>query len=151
MILGAMAFAFWSASRAAAERAIRLGGDACRAAGVQLIDHTVHATGLRLRRGEDGRLGFERAFRFEYSEDGTDRHIARIVLHGDHVVSFSGPLMPAAGIVAQTRHIDRNADGRTLEGTPTEGGASDDGRNESGERARAALVDMSVGDRKMHD
>ena len=57
MILGAMGFAFWSASRAAAEQAILLGGDACRTAGVQLIDHTVHATGLRLRRGEDGRHG----------------------------------------------------------------------------------------------
>jgi hypothetical protein len=96
MIVGAMGFAFWSASRAAAERAIRLGGEACRAAGVQLIDHTVHATGLRLRRGENGWLGFERSFRFEYSYDGTDRHIARLVLHGDRLVSFSGPVMPPA-------------------------------------------------------
>lgn len=92
MILGAMGFAFWNASREAAERAIALGGDACRAAGVQLIDQTVHATGLRLRRGEDGRLGFERSFRFEYSRDGTDRHVARMVLHGDRLVAFSGPL-----------------------------------------------------------
>ena len=91
MILGAMVFAFWSASRAAAEQAILLGGDACHAAGVQLIDQTVHATGLRLRRGEDGRLGFERSFRFEYSRDGTDRHIARIVLHGERLVAFTGP------------------------------------------------------------
>jgi hypothetical protein len=141
MILGAMAFAFWSASRAAAERAIRLGGDACRAAGVQLIDHTVHATGLRLRRGEDGRLGFERAFRFEYSEDGTDRHIARIVLYGDEVLSFSGPLIPDAAGVVQGPYMDRNADGRTLEGTELEGG----------ERTNRALVDMSGTDRKMHD
>ena len=92
MILAAMTFAFWSASRAAAERAIQLGGDACQAAGVQLIDQTVHATGLRLTRGEDGRLGFDRSFRFEYSEDGTDRHIARLVLRGHRLISFSGPL-----------------------------------------------------------
>lgn len=91
MIAVAITFAFWSASRAAAERAVRIGGDACRAAGVQLIDHTVHATGLRLRRHADGRLGLERSFRFEYSEDGTDRQIARIVLHGDRLVSFTGP------------------------------------------------------------
>ena len=95
MILGAMAFAFWSASRAAAEQATLLGGDACSAAGVQLIDHTVHATGLRLRRGEDGRLGFERSFRFEYSESGADRHIARLVLRGERLVSFSGPVEAA--------------------------------------------------------
>jgi Protein of unknown function (DUF3301) len=101
MILGAMAFAFWSASRAAAERATMLGGEACRAAGVQLIDHTVHASGLRLRRGEDGRLGFERSFRFEYSEDGTDRHIARLVLRGERLVSFSGPVASAANVMLQ--------------------------------------------------
>ena len=98
MILGAMVFAFWSASRAAAELAILLGGDACHAAGVQLIDQTVHATGLRLRRGSDGRLGFERSFRFEYSEDGTDRHIARLVLQGDRLVSFSGPVRAVSHI-----------------------------------------------------
>ena len=92
MILAAMSFAFWSASRAAAERAIHLGGEACRAAGVQLIDQTVHATGLRVIRREDGWLGFERSFRFEYSEDGMDRHIARMVLRGHRLVSFSGPV-----------------------------------------------------------
>lgn len=99
MILGAMVFAFWSASRAAAEQAVLLGGDACRAAGVQLIDQTVHASGLRVRRGEDGRLGFERTFRFEYSEDGTDRHIARLVLRGQRLVSFSGPVASAARVM----------------------------------------------------
>jgi len=98
-----MGFAFWSASRSAAERAIQLGGEACRAAGVQLIDQTVHATGLRLRRGEDGRMGFERSFRFEYSRDGTDRHLAKLVLHGDKLVGFSGPLPATEPIIGGTR------------------------------------------------
>ncbi|NZA26287.1 DUF3301 domain-containing protein [Luteimonas sp. SJ-92] len=92
MIAGAAAFAFWSAARGAAERAERIGRQACRAAGVQWLDQTVHAAGLRLRRGDDGRLGFERSFRFEYSEDGTERHVGRLVLHGDTLVSFSGPV-----------------------------------------------------------
>ncbi|NUS38681.1 MAG: DUF3301 domain-containing protein, partial [Lysobacter sp.] len=35
--------------------------------------------------------GFERSFRFEYSEDGVDRHVGRLVLRGDRLVSFSGP------------------------------------------------------------
>ncbi len=89
-------FAFWSASRAAAERAIALGREACAAAGVQLIDQTVHATGMRLRRGEDGWLRVERSFRFDYSEDGTDRHSARMVLHGDRLVAFTGPAVRPA-------------------------------------------------------
>ncbi len=95
MIAVAICFAFWSASRAAAERATALGRDACASAGVQWIDQTVHATGLRVRRGEDGRLGFERTYRFEYSQDGTDRHIARLVLRGDRLVAFSGPTAAA--------------------------------------------------------
>ncbi len=92
MICAALAFAFWSATRAAAERAEQVGRDACHVAGVQWLDQTVHASGLRLRRGEDGRLGFERSFRFEYSEDGSDRHVGRLVLRGVRLVSFSGPL-----------------------------------------------------------
>ena len=87
-----MAFAFWSAARAAAERAEAMGRDACQAAGVQWLDQTVHANGLRLRRGDDGRLGFERSFRFEYSQDGSDRHVGRLVLRGGRLVGFSGPL-----------------------------------------------------------
>lgn len=92
MIAIAITFAFWSASRAAAERATAVGRRACEAAGVQLIDQTVHASGIRLRRHENGWLGLERSFRFEYSVDGTDRYPARMVLHGDRLVSFTGPV-----------------------------------------------------------
>ena len=95
MIVAAMAFAFWSAARAAAERAEQVGRNACQAAGVQLLDQTVHANGLRLRRGYDGRLGFERSFRFEYSYDGVDRHTGRMVLRGEKLVSFIGPAKPS--------------------------------------------------------
>lgn len=95
MIVAALAFAFWSASRAAAERAEHLGRDACQSAGVQWLDQTVHASGLRLHRGEDGRLGFERSFRFEYSYEGDDRHIGKLVLRGTRLVAFSGPTRAA--------------------------------------------------------
>jgi hypothetical protein len=92
MILVGLGFATWSSARAAAERAGQVGRDACRAAGVQWLDETVHASGVRLRRGEDGWLGLERSFRFEYSEDGHDRHVGRLVLRGQRLISFSGPL-----------------------------------------------------------
>jgi len=95
MIVSATAFAFWNASRAAAERAEALGRDACRIAGVQWLDHSVHAIGLRVCRQESGWLGFERTFRFDYSHTGEDRHIGRLVLRGDRLVSFSGPVMPS--------------------------------------------------------
>ena len=92
MIVGSLGWAYWSAARGAAERAEELGRDACNAAGVQWLDQTVHASGLRLRRGDDGRLGCERTFRFEYSEEGDDRHVGRLVLRGGRLVGFSGPL-----------------------------------------------------------
>ena len=92
MILGAAAFSFWSAGRAAAERAETLGRDACRAAGVQWLDQSVHATGMRLCRHDNGWLGLERTFRFDYSLDGEDRHIGRMVLRGERLIAFSGPV-----------------------------------------------------------
>ena len=98
MICAALAFAFWSSARAAAERAEVLGRNACHAAGVQLLDQTVHASGLRLRRRANGWLGLERSFRFEYSDSGADRHVGRLVLQGGRLVSFSGPTRATGAI-----------------------------------------------------
>lgn len=91
MIAGAALYAWWNAGRAAAERAVELGRNACRNAGVIWLDQSVHASGLRMRRHENGWLGLERSFRFEYSEDGIERHIGRMVLFDGKLVSFSGP------------------------------------------------------------
>ncbi len=91
MIAGAIAYAWWNSARAASEYAIVVGRSACRAAGVQLLDQTVHAVGWKLRRHDDGRLGLERSFRFEYSHEGTDRNRGLMVFHGDRLVSFTGP------------------------------------------------------------
>lgn len=93
MIGGAAAFAFWNAARAAAEQAEVLGRNACHAAGVQWLDQSVHATGMRLCRLANGWLGLERSFRFDYSHDGVDRHSGRIVLRAGKLISFSGPSM----------------------------------------------------------
>ena len=91
MIAGAAIYGFWNSSRAAAERAGELGRNACRAADVQWLDQSVHAIGMRLYRREDGWLGLERTFRFDYSHDGVERHSGRLVLRGDQLVSFVGP------------------------------------------------------------
>ena len=99
MLVGAAGFFLFTAARAAAERAADIGRDACAAAGVQWLDQSVHATGIRLRRRDDGWLGLERSFRFEYSEDGQDRHVGRIVLLGEKLVGFSGPTRAAQAVV----------------------------------------------------
>jgi hypothetical protein len=101
MIVGAAGFFLFTAARAAAERASEIGRDACLAAGVQWLDQSVHATSMRLRRREDGWLGIERTFRFEYSEDGHDRHIGRVVLLGGRLVGFSGPSRAAQAVVRE--------------------------------------------------
>lgn len=91
LVLFGLAATLWSAGRAAAEQAVTVGRAACQAAGVQLLDQTVHARSLRLRRGADGRLGLERTFRFEYSADGIERHVGHLVLFRGQLVAFSGP------------------------------------------------------------
>jgi len=98
LIAGAAIFFWWNAARAATERATRVGRNACAAANVIWLDQSVQATGLRLRRSEDGRLGFERSFRFDYSYDGVERHTGKLVMHGDRLVSFAGPIKPDAAV-----------------------------------------------------
>ena len=110
MIVGAAAFFLFTAARAAAERAAEIGRDACQAAGVQWLDQSVHATGMRLRRREDGWLGIERTFRFEYSEDGHDRHVGRVVLLGDRLVGFSGPSRAAQAVSNVTLQVRSSAE-----------------------------------------
>ena len=99
MAVGVAAFFLFTSARAAAERAAEIGRDACQAAGVQWLDQSVHATGMRLRRRDNGWLGVERSFRFEYSEDGQNRHIGRVVLLGEKLVGFSGPSRAAQAVV----------------------------------------------------
>lgn len=99
MAVGVTAFFMFTAARAAAERAAEIGRDACQAAGVQWLDQSVHAIGMRLRRQDTGWLGIERSFRFEYSEDGQDRHVGRVVLLGEKLVGFSGPSRAAQAVV----------------------------------------------------
>lgn len=94
MAVGVTAFFMFTAARAAAERAAEIGRDACQAAGVQWLDQSVHATGMRLRRRDTGWLGIERSFRFEYSEDGQDRHVGRVVLLGRSWSASAGPAAP---------------------------------------------------------
>lgn len=99
LIAGGAGFFFFTAARAAAERATEISRDACAAAGVQWLDQSVHAIGMRLRRKDDGWLGLERSFRFEYSEDGHNRHSGRVILLGGKLVSFSGPSRAAQAVV----------------------------------------------------
>lgn len=86
---------FWFSGRAAAERAVEHGRRACKHAGVQWLDQSVHQVRVRLARDHEGRLRWERQFRFEYSDGGQDRHAGLITMVGANLASLVGP-MPRA-------------------------------------------------------
>ena len=90
ILLGAGLYA-WSRARDAAEVARRYGIEACQRAGVQLLDHSVALTRLSLRRGETGRLGIVRQFRFDYSREGSDRSSGALALHGLNLLWITAP------------------------------------------------------------
>ena len=81
----------WSESCAAAEIAQRLGREACTAAGVQWLDHSVMLTRLALRRSRDGRLRVFRQYRFDYSLQGDDRQHGSLALLGRELQWISTP------------------------------------------------------------
>lgn len=86
------AIAFWISGRAAAENAILHSREACKEAGVQWLDQSVHQLRVRLRRNAEGRLCWERQFRFEYSHGGDDRHAGLITMLGSQMSSLVGPM-----------------------------------------------------------
>ena len=92
MILAIPAGLFWSSGRSAAETALVFGQRACERAGVQWLDQSAHMIGIRLRRGSNGWLGWERKFRFEYSHNGDDRYAGHVVLLGTELVGLVGPM-----------------------------------------------------------
>lgn len=92
------AAAFWVSGRAAAESAAIHGRQACQHAGVQWLDQSVHQVRLRLKRSAEGRLCWERQYRFEYSDGDHDRHAGLVTMMGGALAGLVGP-MPAAKTV----------------------------------------------------
>ena len=82
LILGGFAW-LWLDSLKAREAATRA---ACAAEGLMLLDYTVAIAGLKLARDKDGRLKLQRAYDFEYSDDGDNRLKGSVVLLGHRVV-----------------------------------------------------------------
>ena len=85
LLLLALAVWFVSDSLKAREAAHAAARRACEEAGVQFLDDTVSQSGMRLTRNADGRVTFERYFRFEFSPTGDDRQQGRVRLLGGRV------------------------------------------------------------------
>lgn len=76
---------YWYSGARARERAVRVALDVCRAQQVQFLDGTVTLLRTRLRRDRGGQLGFQRTYRFEYSEDSASRREGFVVMLGSNV------------------------------------------------------------------
>lgn len=73
---------FWLDTAAARDRARNGARRLCSELRVQFLDQTVALTRTRLRRDPNGGLCWERLFRFEFSESGTERYPGRVEILG---------------------------------------------------------------------
>jgi len=84
LILAALAW-LWLDSLKAREIAIRTARAACSAEALMLLDDTVAICGLKAVRNEDGRLRLQRAYEFEYTDNGDNRLKGSVILLGHQV------------------------------------------------------------------
>jgi hypothetical protein len=78
----------WHAGMAARERANAAAADACERLRLELLDGTVALARLWPRRDANGRLGLERTYNFEYTDDGRRRLQGFVVILGRTVTSM---------------------------------------------------------------
>jgi hypothetical protein len=79
---------FWIDSARAREIATGICTEACRQRGVQFLDQTVSVIRIGPKRTTKG-LRLRRTFRFDYSDQGLERHSGHIVLTGIELEEFS--------------------------------------------------------------
>jgi hypothetical protein len=90
-LLGLMlVIGLWLAAMRSRDLALHAARGICRSQDVQLLDETVGLSGLRLRRGQDGRLQWVLRYAFEVSRDGHDRHAGLLWMAGGRVVAMRG-------------------------------------------------------------
>ena len=77
---------FWLDTLRAREAGVRAARAACEREGVQLLDETVAGRSVRPARDDNGRLVLWRAYDFDYSTSGYDRHRGSVVLCGGEVI-----------------------------------------------------------------
>ena len=82
IILGFVAW-FWFDSLRSREMAKTICKQTCQQLNLQLLDDTIALARLRLRRNSNGRLKVQRAYQFEFSENGgNNRQRGMVILRG---------------------------------------------------------------------
>ena|SRR5687767_4265529 len=76
----------WLDSLKVREAAVRAAKEICAAEGLLFLDDTVAIAGIRLARGEDGRVRLQRAYDFEFSDTGNNRLKGSVVMLGHRLM-----------------------------------------------------------------
>jgi Protein of unknown function (DUF3301) len=79
----------WYDSMRARERAVAAGQAVCARDRLQFLDETVECTSVRPARNAAGRLQLRRVYRFEFSDDGSNRRAGSIVMLAGEVESLT--------------------------------------------------------------
>lgn len=96
---------YWYAGMQVRELAIAVGRRACNDAGLQFLDDSVALSRTRFARNGQGRLQFQRDYRFEFSDTGNNRRPGIVRMLGEYVewVSLDGEWQP--GRTASVSHL----------------------------------------------
>ena len=77
---------FWMNSIRAKEIAMQASAGACQQIQAQFLDQTASLKKIRLVRNQNGRLGFQRTYSFDFSRDRENRLKGLVMING-HVVN----------------------------------------------------------------
>lgn len=109
LILGLIVWA-WAISLRAREHALSSCRKICSEFDMQLLDHTVALSGVRLARDGRGRLCLQRRYIFEFSPDGHSRYTGRLFMLGPRPLHGQLDLPDGTSLVSPT---GRRLDGQT--------------------------------------
>jgi hypothetical protein len=71
------------------ENVLRAARRACEQMNVQFLDQSVVRTRMGLARGGSGTMLLRREYRFDFSLNGSDRHVGHVLCMGQRVVGLS--------------------------------------------------------------
>lgn len=82
---------FWWSSLRAREIAVATARAQCQRQKVQFLDQTVALSRIRAKRATSGSIGWQRQYRFEFTDDGARRESASLTLENGRVTLVRFP------------------------------------------------------------
>ena len=100
-VFAALGWLWWD-SMQAREAAVRAARTACTAEGLQFLDDTVGIASVKPARNADGRLLLQRAYDFEFSDNGDNRIRGSVVTLGRRVILLNvlTPRPPVSNVIS---------------------------------------------------